>query len=441
MNIKKIINYLFHLLVVVGVIVGLGLLLPHYRIGMLLDYFKSGSAGERFILMLFVLLVIVPLLEKFFISGIITLIATGIILGPHALNVIPKEPVVLDFFADIGKIYILFLAGLEVDLNILRQKAFRTFFFGLLTFSLPFAAGFLVGKWFGYSRNASFLIASLLASHTLLSLPVIQKRNLLKVEFASITIGGTVITDILSMLVLAVCLFIHSGQFTTANVLQYVYHLLLFCVVVIGGIFWLGEAYFHRQKDDVLSAVFILMALAIASMTARVIHLESIVGAFLCGLAINGAALSHRVTEKLRFIGNLMFIPAFFVYFGFSLDIPGFWAAFFKYQWMGLALLSALICGKFLAAVPFGTIFRYRFQETLTMWSLTIPQVAATLAAAMVAYDAIGTDGQRLIDTQVLNGVLILVVITCFLGPFLADIYSKKVAKTLGATTETKIAG
>jgi Kef-type K+ transport system membrane component KefB len=436
MNKNKIITYFFHLLIVAGFIVGLSILVPHYRFGMILEYFRNGGPSERFILSLFILLVVVPSLERFFISGIITLIVAGVIFGPYALKVIPQNPETLQFFANIGKIFILFLAGLEVDLNILREKALRTFLFGMLTFSLPFSGGFLVGKFFGYGLNACILIGSLLASHTLLALPLIQKRGLLKYEFASVTVGGTVITDILAMLVLAVCLFVHAGQFTAANLLQYVFHVLLYCVVVIGGIFWAGETYFHRQKDEVLSAAFILMSLVIASLAAEAIHLEAIVGAFLCGLAINGAALNRVVTEKLRFIGNLLFIPAFFIYLGFTLDLPSFVEALIKYPWMGLALLSALLFGKFFAAFPFGMIFRYRIKETLTMWSLTLPQVAATLAATLVAYQALNANGERLIDGQVLNCVLILVVVTCFLGPSLADFFSKSVEKSLGVKVE-----
>lgn len=433
MDTKRTTVYVLRLLILAGAVAGICLLFPHYRPGIALEYFRQGTGNDRLVIFFLLLFVVVPLLEKFYISGIITLIAAGLLLGPNVLAVIPAHPEALGVLADMGKIFILFLAGLEVDLKILRREAGRSFVFGILTFSLPFAGGYLTGRLFGYGTVSSVLIGSLLASHTLLALPILQKRGLLKDQFAVVAIGGTVLTDILAMLVLAVCLFMHAGQFTAANLLEYVLHLALYCVVVIGGIFWAAESYFRRSKSQIQGAMFVLLALLVAGIGADLIGLESIVGAFLCGLAINGAALNSGVTEKLHFVGNLLFIPMFFIYTGCNLDLPAFRSAVVENQGIVIAFIAALIGGKFFAAFIHGTCFRYRREQTLALWSLSLPQVAATLAASVVAYEAVNAQGQRLIDGTILNVVIVLVVVTCFLGPFLTDVYSRKVAKTLPA--------
>jgi Kef-type K+ transport system membrane component KefB len=433
MDKKRKIVYALRLLILAGAGAGLFLLIPHYQPGIALNYFRQATGNERLVLFFLLLFVVVPLLERFYISGIITLIAAGFVLGPHVLAVIPAHPEALKILADIGKIYILFLAGLEVDLKILRREAARTFVFGILTFSLPFAGGYLAGRMFGYGTVSAVLIGSLLASHTLLALPILQKRGLLKDQFAVVAIGGTVLTDILAMLVLAVCLFMHAGQFTASNLLEYVLHLILYCVVVIGGIFWAAESYFRRGKSEIQGAMFVMLALIVAGLGADLIGLEAIVGAFLCGLAINGAALNRRVAEKLHFVGNLLFIPMFFVYTGYSLDLPAFRSAIVENPGIVIAFIVALIGGKFLAAYIHGTCFRYRREQKLALWSLSLPQVAATLAASVVAYEAVNAQGQRLIDGTILNVVIVLVIVTCFLGPFLTDLYSRKIAQTSSA--------
>ncbi len=427
MDTKKIFIYALRFFIVAGFCVGLYLLLPHYRYGVVLEYFKHGSGSARYGLVLIILFVFVPLFERFYISGIITLIAVGVIFGPYGLEVIPSHPRGLEVLADMGKIFILFLAGLEVDLNILRRQAGKTAVFGFLTFALPFAGGYLAAHLFGYGAVTCILTGSLLASHTLLALPLIQKRGLLKEQFAVVAIGGTVLTDVAAMLVLAVCLFMHAGQFTAANLLEYVLHLSLYCVVVIGGIYWAGESYFHRGKNELESAIFVLMSLVVASLGAELVRLESIVGAFLCGLAVNGAALNERVTEKLHFVGNLLFIPMFFIYTGFCLDVPAFRSAVSTHPGIVLAFIAALVGGKFLAAFVFGSCFRCGRQQALALWSLSLPQVAATLAASVVAYQAMNAQGQRLIDSRILNVIIVLVIVTCFLGPFLTDIYTRRI--------------
>jgi Kef-type K+ transport system membrane component KefB len=331
------------------------------------------------------------------------------------------------FFAEIGKLLLMFFAGLEIDLSQLSRTGRRSLVFGLLTFSIPLIVGAGVGLLAGYGWLAAVLIGSLMASHTLLGFPIVQRMKLVTDEAVAVTIGGTVFTDLLALLVLAVCLPIHSSGFFPAVFAAQIGELIAYVLVVFFGLSAVGHWLIERMGDSRERQVtLILLIVALAGFGAEVINLEAIIGAFLAGLAVNRALTRSEAKEQLDFLGNTLFIPMFFVSIGFLIDVQVFLQTLVERPGLVVGIVGGLIAAKFLAAHLTQRLFGYTRSEGHLIWSLSLPQVAATLAAAIVAFQARNAAGERLIDEAVINTVLVLVVVTSILGPMLTEHFGRQ---------------
>jgi Kef-type K+ transport system membrane component KefB len=274
----------------------------------------------------------------------------------------------------------MFIAGLEIDLAVFEATRRRSIGFGALTFFLPLGLGALVGRAFGFDWNAAVLIGSLIASHTLLGFPILARLGLGKSEVVAVTVGATIFTDIASLLVLAVCISIHLGGFSPLGLAIQLFSLTVYGVIVLQGLPLLGRRYFHRHReDDNALFTFTFLTVLLAAAGAHFIHLEDIVGAFLAGVAVNRVLTGTAVKGKLVQMGEGLFIPLFFVTIGVGLDLPVFWATLTTSLGFVLALVAALLAGKLGAAVGNGLLSGYGRTAILTQWSLSLPQVAATL--------------------------------------------------------------
>lgn len=377
-----------------------------------------------FTILLIVIFVVPPLFERLKLPGLVGLLVAGVVLGGSGLKLLNPESDTIKLLSDIGKIYLMFVAGLEIDLEQFRKTRNRSIGFGTLTFIVPMIAGILVGRLFNFSWNTSVLIGSLLASHTLLAYPIVSRMGVVGNEAVTVTIGATIFTDTGALLVLAVCVGIHGGDFTALSLVTLLGGLVIYSAVVLFGFDWAGKEYFKRTGDEQSNQfLFILLALFIASVGAQLIGIEKIVGAFLAGLAVNDVVGRSPVREKIEFIGGALFIPCFFVDMGLLIDIPAFIKTLSS---IGLtaAIVIALIGSKFLAAFFAKLLYRYNTPELLTMWSLSLPQVAATLAAALVAYQTVNPAGERLINEGVLNSIIVLMLVTAILGPMITARYA-----------------
>ncbi|MEG3435698.1 cation:proton antiporter [Pannus brasiliensis CCIBt3594] len=372
-----------------------------------------------FTVLLAVIFTIPPIFERLKLPGLVGLLLAGVILGPNALKLLNPETDTIKLLSDIGKVYLMFVAGLEIDLAQFRQTRNRSIGFGSLTFLVPMIAGILVGRMFNFGWNASVLIGSLLASHTLLAYPIVSRLGVVTNEAVTVTIGATIFTDTGALLVLAVCAGIHGGDFTAGKLVTLLVGLALYSLVILVGFDRAGKEFFRRSGDEQSNQfLFILLALFLASVGAQVIGVEKIVGAFLAGLAVNDVLGRSPVKEKVEFVGSVLFIPCFFVDMGLLINIPAFIKTLSSIA-LTLAIVVALIGSKFLAAFFAKLLYRYNRDELLTMWSLSLPQVAATLAAALVAYETVNPAGERLIGEEVLNSVIVLMLVTSIAGPMI----------------------
>ncbi|MBE9125823.1 MULTISPECIES: cation:proton antiporter [unclassified Coleofasciculus] len=381
----------------------------------------SESPIFGFTILLFVIVTIPPLFERLRLPGLVGLLVAGVILGPDALGLLDLKSDSMKLLSDIGKIYLMFVAGLEIDLVQFRKNRNRSLGFGLSTFLVPLIVGTIVGRIFGFGWNASILIGSLFASHTLLGYPIVNRLGLVANEAVTVTIGATIFTDIAALLVLAICVSIHAGEFSLASLIVRLGALGLYSLLVLFGFGWAGKEYFRRTGDEQSNQfLFVLLAVFLASVGAQVIQIEEIVGAFLAGLAVNNVVGHGPVKEKVVFVGSTLFIPCFFVGMGLLLDIPVFIQTLSSDFGLTLSIVVGLIVSKFLAALIIKVIYRYNWNETITMWSLSMPQVAATLAATLVGFQV------GLLTEAVFNSVIVLMLVTSLVGPVLTARYAAK---------------
>jgi len=382
-----------------------------------------------FALTLMLTLLLPRLMERLHLPGPVGYILAGIILGPNLLAVLNPDGKVVNFFADIGKLLLMFFAGFEVDIDQFNRARRKAATFGLLTFTCPFLLGAAVGGIMGYPVIACAVIGAVLASHTLLGLPIIKKYDLMGREPVVATVGATVFTDMLSILVLAICLPIHVGGFDPTGVLMQLVWLAIYVPGVLFGLSAAAKwALMVLGTSKAAHTTIVLLVIAIAAQVAEWIGMEGIIGAFLAGVALKRALGSSGSEDTLEVMSQALFIPIFFITAGFLVDFNLFIATLRDQPLLVVGILVALFGGKFLATQIAAHLFGYRPAERALMFALTVPQVAATLAVALVAYATTNPAGQRLIDQAMLNATVVLVIVSSVLGLILAERAAKQVA-------------
>lgn len=386
------------------------------------------SPISNFVLLLAITLIIPPIFERFKLPGLVGLLAAGILFGGSALGWLDPADDTMKLLSEIGKIYLMFAAGLEIDLALFQKTRNRSLSFGLLTFAIPFVSGIALGLFFGFGWLAAVLIGSLLASHTLLAYPIVQRLGVVSDEAVTITVGATIFTDIAALLVLAICLGVSKGDFTTGKLIFLLGSLAVYAITVLVGLKRLAIAYFRANGNDEGSQfLFVMLSVFLAAVVAQLIGVEGIIGAFLAGLAINSVIGDGPVKEKTEFVGSVLFIPMFFINMGLLLDLNAL-SSLVQFIALPLTIVLALLGSKLLATLATKQLFGYSWTQTWTMWSLSIPQVAATLAAALVGYEA------DIINVQVFNSVILLMLITSVLGPLVTNRAAKRLALSVVST-------
>ncbi|EAW33436.1 cation:proton antiporter [Lyngbya sp. PCC 8106] len=374
-----------------------------------------------FTILLLVSLTLPPWFERLRLPGLVGLLLAGVVLGEHGLGLLNSQSETMKLLSDIGKIYLMFVAGLEIDLVQFQSKKNRSIGFGISTFIFPMLAGVAIGLWFGFGWNAAILIGSLLASHTLLAYPIVQRLGLIDTEPIIISVGATIFTSISALLVLAICVSVQAGEFSLFSLSWQLGTLAIYSAIVLFGFDWAGKAYFKRNgSEEGNQFLFVLLSVFLASVGAQIIQVDQIVGAFLAGLAVNDAVGNSLVKEKVEFVGSVLFIPFFFIAMGLFLNVPVFISTLTTNFTLPLAIVLGLIVSKFIAAWTVKILYGYSLDETLLIWSLSLPQVATTLAAALVGFNV------GLLNEQVFNSIIVLMLATSILGPLLTQQYAPR---------------
>jgi len=365
-----------------------------------------------------------PLLgERLRVPGVVILLAAGAALGPHGGHVLARSSAVT-LFGSVGLLYIMFLAGLEIDLDRFMASRRRSIFFGLLTFAIPQAIGTVAARWLlDFSWPAALLLASLFASHTLLAYPIASQLGLTRRESVTITVGATIVTDTLALLVLAVIADSAKGMVMGPRFfLEIGAGGTLLLVLIFRGLPRLAQTFFRRvSENDGAQFIFVLFVICCCAYLSHFARMEPIIGAFLAGAALNRLIPEHSpLMNRVVFVGNTLFIPFFLISVGMLADFgllvrdPASWKV------AGL-MVGVVIATKYAAARLTARLFGYCAAEGQVMFGLSVVQAAATLAAVLVGHEL------KIFDDTVLNGAIAMIVVTCPLGSWFVSHYGRRV--------------
>ncbi|MGZ3941059.1 MAG: cation:proton antiporter domain-containing protein [Bacteroidia bacterium] len=357
------------------------------------------------------------------IPGIIGLILAGVIIGPNTLHLIDKSTS-FDLFSNTGLLYIMFLAGLEMDLHELKEHRNKSLVFGGFTFFIPITIGFFVCLFvLQYSFWAALLLASMFSTHTLLSYPIVSNMGIVKNRAVQITFGGTIITDSAVLILLGVITNLSQGNSSADYWLKLVF---MIAVLIVSTIYILPKMsrWFFRNLEGQGSSqyLFVLSMMFLAAFVADLAGVKAIVGAFLAGLAFNKVIPHNSVLmNRLVFIGNTLFIPFFLISAGMLVDLRLFFVSTDELIFAGILSGVALLT-KFLAAQITGFIYGYNKYERRIIYGLSASHAAATLAVIKVGYDI------KLLDQHAVNGTIILILITCLASSFVTERAARQLA-------------
>ena len=381
------------------------------------------------------LIVVVPqVASRLRVPAVVALVLSGILIGPHGVEIFGTDRPIVNFFAELDKILLMFMAGLEIDLVLFRRVRLRSIQFGVITSVFPLALGTLVGLAFHYSLLGSLVIGSLLASHTLLGASIVRRLGETQRESITVTYGATMFSDTFSLIVFAICLSTFQRGFAIGSTGLLLLEIAVYVPLILVGLSRAGAYVLRKlENDENAYLAVMLLIVAIASVLAEAIQLPDIVGAFLSGLAVNAAVKQRKEKTALEFMANSFFVPIFFVTTGFLIDPRALVGTLSNDLPLVLAIIAALLVGKYAAAQIAGQRFGYTRDERLTVWSLTLPQVAATLAATLVAYRTFDAAHQRLLDDRLLNVVLVLMLVTAIVGPVLTQRFAPRLVASASA--------
>ena len=381
-----------------------------------------------FFLVLIIILFAPMVLGRLHIPHIIGMILAGVVVGQYGFNILERDSS-FELFGKVGLYYIMFLAGLEMDMEDFKKNRVKALVFGLFTFLIPM----ILGVWssmslLDYGMTTSVLLASMYASHTLIAYPIVSRYGLSRLRSVSITIGGTAITVALALLILAVIGGMYKGD---VNGLYWVF--LLLKVIFLGFliIFFfprIGRWFFRKYEDSVMQFVFVLAMVFLGSGLMEFVGMEGILGAFLAGLVLN-RLVPHvsPLMNRLEFVGNALFIPYFLIGVGMIIDVRSLFTG-------GEALKVAVVmtvmatASKWIAAWITQKIYHMKPEERNMMFGLSNAQAAATLAAVLIGHDIIMENGERLLNDDVLNGTVVMILFTCIISSFATERAARRIA-------------
>ena len=366
-----------------------------------------------FALLVALAMLVPPLFRRTGLPDLVGLLLAGVLMGPSVLNLLQPEGETLQLVSDIGAIYLLFIVGLEIDLEEFNRVRSRSLTIGVLHFVGGMATGGAIGALLGYPLVPCLLIGTLIATHTPLGYPIVRSYGAQRDEAVVVSVGSTILTDIASLVVLAIAIGLGRQSFSLANLAGLIASVAIFAFAVVAIIRMVGRRIFRGSINDE-SRIFltILLILFLASLGAEVAGVEKIVGAFLAGLAVNSVLPEGKSKQQVILVGAALFIPIFFIHLGLLLDLSSLKDSITQFQLPVLMVIGVISC-KGMVSLIAGRAFRYNGNQMVMMWSLAMPQVAATLASAFIGYEA------GLLDQTVLNAVLAMMVVTATLGPIL----------------------
>lgn len=364
---------------------------------------------------------VVPLLfERFRVPGIIGLIVAGAAIGPHGAGLLARSNTIV-LLGTVGLLYLMLLVGLELDLHQFARHRGRSLGFGTLSFLVPGLLGVGIGTALGYPFPSALLVGSVFSSHTLLAYPIASRLGIVRNAAVTAALGGTILTEVLALLLLAVVVRSRGGALDAAFWLALAVPFAIYVFAVLWGLPRLGRWFFRNvSTDGTTEFVFVLAALFAAAYGAHAGGVEPIIGALLAGLALNRLIPAHgALMSRIHFAGNAIFIPFFLLSVGMLVDVRALQG---RALGIAAALAGGVVAGKWTASFAAQKVFGWTGDEGWTVFGLTVPHAAGTLAIVLVGFEA------GLLDQTEVNGVVLMILVTCLAGPWAVARYGRRVA-------------
>lgn len=374
-----------------------------------------------FFLVLMIILFAPILLGRLRIPHIIGMILAGVAIGKYGFNILERDSS-FELFGKVGIYYIMFLAGLEMDLENLKKNIGRALVFGALTFIIPFAIGMAVGMYvLNFSIGASLLLSCILASHTLVAYPIVGRYGLSSKASVSISIGGTMFALTIALFVLAGVSGMFKGELDSSSWILFMLKCIVYCVFVFMVFPRFARWFFRTYEDNVMQYIFVLSLVFLSAALAELAGLEGIFGAFLAGLVLN--RLVPRVSplmNRTEFVGNALFIPYFLIGVGMLINLG---ALFSGWNTIKVVLVMVLVATftKWLAAWLTQKIYHMSVAARQMMFGLSNAHAAGALAMVMVGTKIEIAPGEFLMNEDMLNGVVIMILISCIISSVITE--------------------
>jgi Kef-type K+ transport system membrane component KefB len=378
-----------------------------------------------FSLILFIILLAPIVLRRLNIPGIIGLIISGLIIGPYGLNLLEKNSAV-DLFSTIGLLYIMFIAGLELDMNEFIRNRNKSILFGFLTFIIPFSIGFPICYFIlGFELNASLLTANMFSTQTLVAYPIVSKLGVSKNQAVAVAVGGTILTDSAVLILLAVIMGNSQGNLNQEFWIKLGVSLLIFSAIMLFLIPRITRWFFTKlESEKHAHYIYVLSVVFFSAFLAEISGLEPIIGAFVAGLVLNPLIPhSSALMNRIEFIGNSLFIPFFLISVGMLVDVRVILSGPMAII-IAVVLTTGAIFGKWLAAFFTQLILKYSRAQRQLIFGLSTAHAGAILAVVLVGYKA------GILDENILNGTIILILISCLIASFATEKASRKILLT-----------
>lgn len=384
-------------------------------------------------LILFVIVLFAPILfNKIRIPSLIGLIIAGAVIGPYGIGLMLRDSNMI-MLGNAGLLYIMFLAGIEIDAAEFRKNSSKSLVFGLLTFSIPMLIGTFAGIYLlNMQLISAILLASMFASHTLVAYPIISKLGAGKNRAVTVAIGGTMITDTLALLVLAVIVAMNRGEVTPAFWTKMTISMTVFVLIVIFLFPFIGRLFFKKFQDSTSQFIFVMTIIFMGGFLAELAGIEAIIGAFLAGLSMNRLVPNvSSLMNRIDFVGNAIFIPIFLISVGMLIDYHAFVSGWETVK-VAVIMTAVAMLAKYLAALITQKLFGYSNAERMLIFGLSNAQAAATLAAVMVGHRV------GLLDDSILNGTIVMILVTCTVASFRAQKGAVEVSFSEGMENENE---
>ena len=400
----------------------------------LTSYFPITSPTQIFFVVLLIILLAPIIMGKLRIPHIIGMVLAGVVIGEHGLNILSRDSS-FELFGKVGLLYIMFLAGLEMDLESVKKNSKRFLLFGLLTCLVPLLLTFFMAMWLlDYSQTASFLLGCIMASNTLIAYPIISRYGLQRHSSVMLSVGSSMLSLFLALMMLAALSASYGEDAGIGFWILFILKFALFCIGSIVLIPKLARYFLRRYSDAVMQFIFVLSVMFLSAALSEAIGVEGIVGAFIAGLILN-RYIPHvsPLMNRIEFTGNAIFIPYFLIGVGMLINVG---TLFEGWRMLFVVVLIAFFgtFGKALAAYISSILFRLSKAEGHMMFGLTCAHAAGAIAMVMVGMRLEVSPGVFLVNNEMLNGVVIMILITCIISTMI----TQKAAQDIILSTQSR---